>query len=113
MRSAIRIAALFMAAIAAAQPPAAQVGRRAATEQREADMQPLSQDQKQLVKAILAKYSEAAMTPEAARAINEAFRAAGMRRGPSLEQAIADAGFNLRRRVSGGRVRSSAAGHEG
>lgn len=96
MRCAITIAALSVAALAAAQPTATQGGPGRAAEQREADMQPLTPDQKQLVKAILAKYSESALTPEAAKAINEAFRAAGLRRGPALEQAIADAGFNPR-----------------
>lgn len=97
MRWVLTIAALSVAAPAAAQPPATEGGQGRANEQREAEMQLLTPDQKQMVKGILARYSEAALTPEAAKAINEAFRTAGLRRGPGLEQAIADAGFDPRK----------------
>ena len=45
------------------------------------------------VKAILSKYDEASLTAADARAINEAFREAGLRNGPALQQAVRDAGF--------------------
>jgi hypothetical protein len=45
------------------------------------------------VKAILSKYGESSLTAADTRAINEAFREAGLRNGPALQQAIRDAGF--------------------
>ena len=62
-----------------------------------ADAQPLTDEQKQLVKTILSKYSEASMTAGDARAINEAFRAGGLRAGPGLQEAITAAGFDPRK----------------
>jgi phosphatidylethanolamine-binding protein (PEBP) family uncharacterized protein len=41
----------------------------------------------------LSKYQEASLTPADAKAINNAFREAGFRNGPALQQAIRDAGF--------------------
>jgi phosphatidylethanolamine-binding protein (PEBP) family uncharacterized protein len=60
---------------------------------RQDDSQPLSADQKAQVKAILSKYGASKLTASDAKAINEAFRAAGLRNGPGLQQAIRDAGF--------------------
>ena len=57
------------------------------------DAQPLTAEQKAQVKAILAKYKADSLTAADAKAINEAFRAAGLRNGPSLQEAIKDAGF--------------------
>jgi phosphatidylethanolamine-binding protein (PEBP) family uncharacterized protein len=57
------------------------------------DSQPLSADQKAKVKAILSKYDASALTAKDAKAINDAFRSAGLRNGPGLQQAIQDAGF--------------------
>jgi len=57
------------------------------------DSQPLSAAQKAQVKAILSKYDASALTAKDARAINDAFRSAGLRNGPGLQQAIQDAGF--------------------
>jgi hypothetical protein len=45
------------------------------------------------VKAILSKFNRSSLTASDARAINEAFRDAGLRNGPGLQQAIRDAGF--------------------
>lgn len=55
--------------------------------------QSLTSEQKALVKSILSKYNASSLTAADARAINEAFRAAGIRNGPGLHQAIKEAGF--------------------
>jgi phosphatidylethanolamine-binding protein (PEBP) family uncharacterized protein/Spy/CpxP family protein refolding chaperone len=57
------------------------------------ELQSLTTEQKAQVKAILSKYNESSLTADDARAINEAFRDAGLRNGPALQQAIRDAGF--------------------
>jgi hypothetical protein len=62
-----------------------------------ADAQPLTDAQKRLVQTVLSKYSEASMTADGARAINEAFRAGGLRAGSGLQDAIAAAGFDPRK----------------
>jgi hypothetical protein len=59
-----------------------------------AEAQPLTDAQKRLVKTVLSKYSEASMSADDARAINEAFRAGGLRAGSGLQEAIAAAGFD-------------------
>ena len=69
----------------------------AAQESRDGDEQPLTARQKAAVKNILAKYKESSLTATGARAINDAFRSAGLRRGPGLEQAIREAGFDPRK----------------
>jgi len=66
------------------RPPAGQAG----------DSQPLTAEQKAQVKAILARYDVATLTAKDAMAINDAFRAAGLRNGPALRQAIQEAGFD-------------------
>lgn len=53
----------------------------------------LTADQKSAVNAILAKYNQSSLTAKDAKAINEAFRSAGLRNGPALHQAIREAGF--------------------
>jgi len=58
-----------------------------------ADSKPLTAEQKAQVKAILGKYDAGSLTAKDARAINEAFRAAGLRNGPGLQDAIREAGF--------------------
>jgi phosphatidylethanolamine-binding protein (PEBP) family uncharacterized protein/Spy/CpxP family protein refolding chaperone len=55
--------------------------------------QSLTAEQKSQVKSILSKYNESSLTADDARAINDAFRNAGLRNGPALLQAIRDAGF--------------------
>lgn len=64
---------------------------------REEDEGPLTAEQKAQVKTILSQYDPAALTSEMAHAINEAFRAAGLRNGPGLQEAIRDAGFEPER----------------
>ena len=54
-------------------------------------------DQKARVASILSRYDAASLTVEDARAINNAFRAAGIRRGPCQPEAIRAAGFNPER----------------
>jgi Spy/CpxP family protein refolding chaperone len=56
--------------------------------------QALTDQQKATVKSILSKYDKSALTAEDARAINDAFRAAGLRGGPGLRTAIEAAGFD-------------------
>lgn len=57
----------------------------------------LTDKQKELVRTVLTKYKPASLTAAEARSINDAFREGGLRRGPGLEQAIRDAGFDPRR----------------
>ena len=57
------------------------------------DDQALTAEQKAQVKTILSKYSAESLTAKDAKAINEAFRAAGLRGGPALVDAMRDAGF--------------------
>jgi len=54
----------------------------------------LTDQQKAAVKAILSKYDKESLTAEDAKAINEAFRAAGIRGGQGQRQAIQEAGFD-------------------
>ncbi len=60
---------------------------------RAEDGQLLTAAQKAQVKTILSRYTNASLTADDARAINTAFREAGLRNGPGLQQAIRDAGF--------------------
>jgi hypothetical protein len=53
----------------------------------------LTEAQKAQVEAILSRYQAASLTAADAKAINEAFRAAGLRNGPGLQEAIREAGF--------------------
>jgi len=53
----------------------------------------LTNEQKAQVKSILSKFNAAALTAADAKAINEAFRNAGLRNGPELLDAIKSAGF--------------------
>lgn len=61
------------------------------------DRQPLTAEQKAQVKAILSRYDESSLTAKDARAINDAFRAAGLRGGSALQEAIEEAGFDPRK----------------
>jgi hypothetical protein len=54
----------------------------------------LTDAQKAQVKAILSKYSATTLTADQAKAIHEAFRQAGMRGGPAMNDAIKSAGFD-------------------
>jgi len=49
------------------------------------------------VAAILSKYNPSSLTAADAKAINDAFRSAGIRRGPEQKQAIEAAGFDPRK----------------
>ena len=90
-------------------------------DQEQGDSQPLTAEQKAQVKAILAKYDASKLTAADAHAINEAFRAAGLRNGPALQEAVRDAGFEPERigaldpppdRPAGGERRARGAGRE-
>ncbi len=54
-------------------------------------------DQNALVASILSKYDASSLTVEDAKAINNAFRNAGIRRGPGQQEAIEAAGFDPRK----------------
>ncbi len=56
--------------------------------------QTMTADMKAKVASILARYKAASLTAADARAINDAFRAAGIRRGPGQKEAIEAAGFD-------------------
>lgn len=68
-------------------------GEQPPREERSDESQSLTPEQKASVKSILSKYHESSLTAADARAINDAFRAAGIRNGPGLQQAIKDAEF--------------------
>jgi hypothetical protein len=57
------------------------------------DTESLTAEQKARVKTILSGYDPASLTATDARAINEAFREAGLKNGPALQSAIRDVGF--------------------
>jgi hypothetical protein len=54
----------------------------------------LTADQAAKVKEILSAYDPDNLTAETAKAINEAFRQAGIRPGPGMKEAIEAAGFD-------------------
>lgn len=54
----------------------------------------LTDDQKSSVKSILSKYNASTLTADDAKAIHKAFRDAGLRAGPGLNDAVNSAGFN-------------------
>jgi hypothetical protein len=57
-------------------------GRGLAQEDRRGTGTSLSAEQKAEVKAILSRYGASSLTAQDARAINDAFRSAGLRNGP-------------------------------
>jgi len=63
---------------------------------RQQDQQ-LSDELKARVVAILSQYNPSSLTIEDAKAINNAFREAGIRRGPGQREAIEAAGFDSRK----------------
>ena len=58
------------------------------------EAQSLTDEQKAQVADILSQYDASSLTAEDARAINNAFRAAGIRQGPGQQEAIEAAGFD-------------------
>ena len=56
--------------------------------------QQLSDEQKAKVVSILSRYDSSSLTAADAKAINNAFREAGIRQGPGQGEAIEAAGFN-------------------
>ncbi len=56
--------------------------------------EPLTEIQKEQLKAILLNYNAATLTAKDAKAIHEAFKEAGLRGGPAAEEAIREAGFD-------------------
>jgi phosphatidylethanolamine-binding protein (PEBP) family uncharacterized protein len=63
-------------------------------ENKEEKTEAITEAQKEQVKAILLHYNAATLTANDAKAIHEAFREAGLRGGPSVEEVIREAGFN-------------------
>jgi hypothetical protein len=59
--------------------------------------QSLSDEQKARVASILSQYDSSSLTVEDAKAINNAFREAGIRKGPGQREAIEAAGFDARK----------------
>ncbi len=70
------------------EPGAARGGERPRSEES------LTDAQQAQVKAILAKYDAKSLTTEQAKAIHEAFRQAGMRGGPAMNDTVKAAGFD-------------------
>jgi len=60
----------------------------------EKQVQSLSDEQKARVASILSQYNASSLTAADAKAINNAFREAGIRRGPGQRAAIEAAGFD-------------------
>ncbi len=87
--SALIAAFLSLVPIPAAAQPVSP-GQPQAREREQA----LTAQQKAMVKSILSKYSKSSLTKEDALSINESFRAAGIRGGFGLRQAITEAGFD-------------------
>ena len=56
-----------------------------------------SAEQLARLKAVLAPYNPAALKADDAKAIKRALRDAGLRPGPALDKALADAGFSAQR----------------
>ena len=59
--------------------------------------QSLSNEQKTRVVSILSQYDSTSLTVEDAKAINNAFREAGIRKGPGQREAIEAAGFDAKK----------------
>jgi hypothetical protein len=68
-------------------------GMRNARE-RPGDAASLTEEQKATVKSILSKYKASTLTADDAKAIHGAFRDAGVRGGPGLNEAVRSAGFD-------------------
>ncbi len=58
------------------------------------EVQQLTSEQTALVASILSKYNASSLTAEDAKAINNAFRSSGIRKGPGQQKAIEAAGFD-------------------
>jgi hypothetical protein len=61
---------------------------------RPGDAASLTEAQKETVKSILSKYKASSLTADDAKAIHGAFRDAGLRGGPGLNEAVTSAGFD-------------------
>ena len=83
----------FVLFIAASLPIAAQQKDKASEKWQE-KTEILSEEQKNTVKEILSDFNSSAFTEEDAKEIHEAFREAGLRGGPALDEAIKEAGFD-------------------
>ena len=83
---------------AAAQTPAASNPPQGA-EARPRDMRPatLSAEQVAKLRKLLSAYQPASLTVGDAKALKRALRDAGLRPGPALDKALADAGFSAER----------------
>jgi hypothetical protein len=62
--------------------------------ERPGDSASLTDAQKAAVKSILSKYNASKLTANDAKAIHRAFRDAGLKAGPGLNEAVTDAGWN-------------------
>ncbi len=68
--------------------------QRSSNNKHPEEQQNLTSEQTAQVISILSKYDASNLTSEDAKAINNAFRAADIRRGPGQQQAIKAAGFD-------------------
>jgi hypothetical protein len=89
-----RIASILLAAAFVAAAFASPTVQPAAGDKPAAQEQVLTDQQKATVRAILSKYSPSSLTVDDARAIHEAFRAAGLRAGPAMADVMREAGFD-------------------
>ena len=61
---------------------------------RAGDSGSLTDEQKASVKSILSRYNASTVTADDAKAIHRAFRDAGLKGGPGLNEVVTSAGFN-------------------
>jgi hypothetical protein len=84
-------------AVQTQNPPSERRPRDAQLKPPAEDDQPLTAQQTAVVRKVLSKYKKSSLTAADAKAINESFRAAGLKRGSGLQKAIQDAGFDTRK----------------
>lgn len=97
--STLMVAGLFMSLVVCSLSSAGTSSQARAknnpSEKASADSsQTLTADMKAKVASILSRYNAASLNAADAKAINNAFRAAGIRRGPGQKEAIEAAGFD-------------------
>ncbi len=96
-REAIRAAGFDPDALGRLAPPPDRGERNRGKDRETDDARQFTDAQKATVASILSKYDHNALTAGDAKAINDAFRGAGLRGGPGLRDAIEAAGYNPER----------------
>lgn len=89
--------AVVMTGATAQTPAASSLHQGGEAKPRDTGPATLSAEQVAKVKAVLSVYKPASLTVEYAKALKRALRDAGLRPGPALDKALADAGFSAER----------------